>query len=536
VRIWIAAILAAGVLAGCTRSGAHVADTTTLVIAQQREPHSLNPALENGVASRQWGLLLFQYLVKYGDDGRLIGDAATQVPTTANGGISRDGLTIVYHLRKHLRFADGTPLTARDCVWSIRAVVNPANNMQSRYGYDRIARAEAPRDDTLVLHLLRPFAPLVTLVLAPLGYPILPAHLLAQYPNFNDIPFGSQPIGSGPYVVTNWRRGDSVDMRANPYYWQGKPRIDRLVVRFVPDANTAINLMTTHEVDGFYNDEDYGSYPALKTVPGIRVVDAPQNAVGSIVFNTQDPITGDPRVRHAIAESVDIASLVTKAYRGALSSAAAGRGLFIWAYDAHAYPDVPYDPQGARTLLDAAGWKLGTDGVRYKDGRPLEVLLIIAAQTPGDAVAANVIADYANKVGVRVTLKAFNEDLFVAPADLGGPVYGGKFELALYSFVNGDDPDTTDQFACDRVPPKGYNKSRFCDPSVDALLAAGVQTNAIGLRKAIYAHLQTKLYGALPIALLYQRREVDAFTDRLQGQTTSLSGAFWNAGAWWLSK
>ena len=182
--IAIAALAVVVAVAGCTSSRHADNAPARFQIAQQREPLSLNPALENGASSTEWGFLLFSYLVKYDENGNLIGDVATQVPTLQNGGISRDGLTVTYHLRKGVRFADGVPLTAHDCVWTIDAINNPANNVQSRYGYDRIAKAEAPNDYTLVLHLKHPFAPLLTLVLAPQGFPVLPRHLLAKYPDF----------------------------------------------------------------------------------------------------------------------------------------------------------------------------------------------------------------------------------------------------------------------------------------------------------------------------------------------------------------
>ncbi len=264
----------------------------------------------------------------------------------------------------------------------------------------------------------------------------------------------------------------------------------------------------------------------------MRVRSTPFNAVGAIIFNTRDPLTSDARVRHALAEVIDIPAMIAKAYRGALTSKAAGRGLFIWAYSPAAYPDIPTDPQQAARLLDSAGWKLGADGIRRRDGRPLELLFIIQAQTPGDQIIGSFVAEAARKIGVTVTLKQYNITQFVAPANLGGPVYGGKFQMALYPFVNGDDPDVTDQFACRNVPPNGYNKSRICDPQIDALLRAGRETYDIGKRKAIYMALERRLYAELPIALINQRREVDAFTQRLQGQTTSLSGAFWNVAHW----
>lgn len=504
-------------------------------VAQQREPQSLNPALENGQSQTEWGFLLFSFLVKYDDRGNLVGDVATQVPTIQNGGISRDGMTVTYHLRKGVRFADGTALTARDCVWSIDAVNNPANNVQSRYGYDRIAKAQAPDRYTLVLHLKQPFAPLLTLVLAPQGFPILPEHLLAKYPDFNHIDFDQRPIGSGPYVVDRWIHGDRVVMHANPYYFLGKPKIDRLTIRFVPDAQAALNLLQTHEIQGYFNEQDYSQYPQLLALRGYRTTASPVAGVGPIIFNTQDPATSDPRVRHALAEAIDIKNVVKKAYRGAVPSAQAARGLFFWAYDPKTYPDIPYDPAHARALLDRAGWKPGPGGIRQKNGVPLDVQMIIQAATPGDAIVANSVAQYERAIGAGVSLKQFNVTQFVAPAGEGGPVYGGKFNMALYPFVNGDDPDATDQFACANVPPHGYNKSRICDPRIDALLRQGQRTFDTAKRKAIYSKLQALLYQELPIALTYSRNEVDVFTDRLRGETTSIDGAWWNVGHWSLA-
>ncbi len=134
-----------------------------------------------------------------------------------------------------------------------------------------------------------------------------------------------------------------------------------------------------------------------------------------------------------------------------------------------------------------------------------------------------------------MSLKQFNITQFVAPASEGGPVYGGKFNLALYSFVNGDDPDTTDQFACGNVPPHGYNKSRICDPQIDALLRAGRSTFDPAQRKAIYAKLERLLSADLPIVLIYNRNEVDTFTSRLRGQSVSQDGVWWNVAHWTLA-
>ncbi len=530
MRLRAAGLLFALAAAGCAPAAGPAG---ALVIAQQWEPRSLNPALENGTSSTQWSMLLFSYLVKYDDGGTLVGDLATEVPTRANGGISADGKTIVYHIRKGVRFADGVALTAADCAWSIEAINNPRNDVQSRFAYDDVLRADAPNPTTLVLHLKRIFPPVIVVVGAPQGFPILPKHALANLADFNQAAFDRAPFGSGPYVVSRWVPGDRVELRANPYYWRGPPGIPRITVRFVADPQTALNMLRTKEIAGYFDAQDYAEYPDLLTIPGVTVTSTMQNAVGALIFNTQDRITSDPRVRHALAEAIDVPHLVEKAYKGALHAPGAGAGLFLWAFDPRAYPDVPYDVAGARRLLDAAGWRVGADGVRRKHGAPLDVQLILQAATPADAVVALNIVQYERAVGARVTLKQYAIAQFVAPVSEGGPVYGGKFQMALYSFENGDDPDTTDQFACANVPPGGYNKSRICDPRIDALLREGLSTYDPARRKVAYRSLQALLYQELPIALLYRRTQVNAFAGSVDGQTTASSGgAFWNVAGW----
>lgn len=513
-----AAVLLAALLAGCAR-GAHKpsAGNDSLVIAQQREPMSLNPALENGQSQTEWGFLLFSFMVKNDDHGNLVGDVATAVPTIANGGISRDGKTITYHMRSGVRFSDGRPLTAEDAKWSVDAINNPANNVQSRYGYDRVASAQAPNPTTLVLHLKEPFAPLLTLVLAPQGFPIFPKHVLAKYHDFNHIDFNAKPVGSGPYVVDRWLRGDRVVMHANPYYYAGVPAIKHLTMRFVPDSQAAANMLQTHEIGLFFNVQDYAQYPLLQSIRGYKVYSTPVAGVGALIFNTQSAATSDPAVRRALLQAVDVPSLVRKAYRGAVNATAPASGLFFWAYDRSAFPDAVYDPARARALLAP---------------KRLNLQLVIQAATPGDAIVANAFTQYERAAGVNVTIKQFNISQYVAPASEGGPVYGGKFDVALYPFVNGDDPDTTDQFACANVPPKGYNKSRLCDAQVDALLAAGRSTFDTSKRKAIYAKLEARLHELMPYALIYQRRELDVADRRLHGISASIDSLFWNVGTW----
>ena len=152
---------AAPLLAGCSSSqhspGA-ASRAGTLVIGATREPRSLNPLLEEGEISEQLGQLLYTFLVTVDNHGNQVPEAAREVPTRRNGGIAADGLRIVYHLRRDIRWQDGARLTARDCVFTFAAIANPRNNLPSRAGYDQIRSVTAPDDATVVVRLKQPYA------------------------------------------------------------------------------------------------------------------------------------------------------------------------------------------------------------------------------------------------------------------------------------------------------------------------------------------------------------------------------------------
>ena len=528
-------IVVALIFAGCTRQGSPTPSSTMLTVVQQREPRSLNPLFENGTASKEFGELIFSYLLTWNAQNQLVPDVATQVPSLRNGGISPSGRTITYHLRHNVRFSDGTPLTAADCIATIHAVMNPKLLVQSRYGYDRIISATAPDPYTLVLRLQRPFAPLLTLLFAPMGFPILPAHVIAHIANLNTSTFNEEPIGSGPYRVVRWIHGERIDLAPNEKYYRGAPRIPHLRIRFVPSPNVAMEQLQTGEAQFFFNDEDWSTIPQLRTLHEIRTLVTPMNGIGALIFNTSAGPTADQRVRRAIARALNVPRIVRTSYRNAIDASHPTRGLFMWASQQQAWPTVRYNPVTAAHILSADGWHRGPDGSRRKFGGRLRLLLVIAAGTPSESALATQIREELDAVGMQVEIKAYALTQFAAPAEAGGPVYGGKFQLALYPFVPGDDPDTTDQFACSRVPPRGYNKSRICNQRIDALLLAGRRSNDPTQRKRSYLALQRLLAVQLPILPLFQARGVNAYTRRLHGVSGSVATVFWNVGSWKLS-
>src|SRR5579875_98254 len=193
LRLAAGAALAALVLfsAGCTASGnGRIAHTNELRIALAQEPVSLDPLLLEGPTAYTVSELLYSYLTNYDANGNMIPDLASQVPTRQNGGVSPGGTHITFHLRRGVRWSDGAPLTARDVVFTYRAIMNPNNALPERFGYDKIVSIAAPDAYTVVITLKAPYAPIVPLFFGgDSNYPILPAHILARYRSINQAPF-----------------------------------------------------------------------------------------------------------------------------------------------------------------------------------------------------------------------------------------------------------------------------------------------------------------------------------------------------------
>ena len=223
----------------------------TLRIGDVQDITTLNPHIGTATSLGNLSELTMAYLVRYDAHNRPVPELATQVPTQADGGVSKDGLTITWHIRKGVKWSDGQPFDADDVVWSTNAVNNPANNEVGRDGWDLITKIDEPDKYTVIYHLKKPYSPFLPSFFGSAGANpcLLPKHLLAKLPNFNNADYNSKPVGIGPYRYVKWIRGDHIDLEANPYYWRGQPKIKKIVYRFIPDRNTLLTQLTTGEID-----------------------------------------------------------------------------------------------------------------------------------------------------------------------------------------------------------------------------------------------------------------------------------------------
>lgn len=505
----------------------------TLRVLQTQDVPSLNPIFVSGVGGQELGALLYSYLVTLDDQGRLVPDVATEVPTRENGGITGDGRIITYHLRSGVRFSDGSALTSADVAATIDAVRNPDSDVPSRAGFRDVVSVSAPDKQTVVVRLKQAYAPIITFLCAPgNAIPILPKRAVSGRVHLAGGPLDAQPIGSGPYLVRAWRRSDALELVSNPDYFRGEPAIGDILIRFVPSSSTALAMLRAGEADAFVNADD-SQYRLLRALPGKYTIQNPIDGTGALFFNTRAGALSDANVRVAIAESINTSAIVVKTLLGAQRARDPGRGLFQWAYDPDAFAMPKYNPRDAARKFDAAGWRLDGHGMRRKDGVPLSFDILARADKPSGVAMATQMQAQLRDAGVALSVRRTAVLNLTSPS---GPLYSGHYSLALFPFINGFDPDVRDQFACDRIPPHGFNKPRYCNHHLDVLMASATQVYNRTERTQIYHVVQRVLAGDLPMLAMYQAVSINTFPSTLQGPTAAITTPFWNVGSWtWTS-
>ncbi len=476
------------------------------------DPHTLLPILQTTTEENYLASLVFDPLIEYDANNHPQPDLAAEVPTRANSGISADGKTITLHLRRNVRWHDGEPFTSADVVYTVGAILDDKNAVANRTFYTNITEVEPRGPYTVVFHLRAPQASFVATV--GYTYPILPQHLLAKSTGLEQDPFAGAPIGTGPYRFVRWARGEQLEYAANAEYFRGAPKIARVLVRVIPDANTAGILLRRHEVDfGLVQSSVYGD---IRNAPDLVKRLEPLNDFIAYAMNGSRPLLRDLRVRRAIVRAIDRVTITRNVTFGTGTAAYADLPLFM--YDGR--PPAgwnDYDPPAARRLLEAAGWKSGPGGVRMKDGVPLRLEMIDFSGSPTTASIAVQMQQMLKRVGIDTSYKTYSVSLYYSPASAGGPFQGGKFDLGGFAFSGGVDPSNAELYTCNSRLPAGFNAANYCNAAMDRLQAAAereydsarrnrlvAQIEALAVRDATYVFLYHTPYRVIANPALHR--------------------------------
>ena len=500
-------------LCACTRSGAQWGTPGEVRIGYLGTIYTLDPLIAFGQRLIDLTQLYTQPLVGINPQNQPIAVLCDPVPSVANGGISRDGLTLTYHLR-HVRFADGVPFTSRDVAFTYRAILDARNPVTEADPYRRIASLQTPDAHTVRIRLKHPWSGAVGELFAASDYifGILPAHAFHDDTDLvHATAWNAQPFGTGPFRVTKWNRGDSLVFDANPYAWQ-KPQLHHIIVKMIADENTAYVDLLAHAID--FTDITYDQVAPARRVAGIAVVGVRRNEIDNVEMQMEH--LPDREVRRAIAYAIDRSTIARTVYHG-LSPLATTEIPTLFAQHDPTIAAPAYNPVRARELLA---------------GHHISARISFNLSENVYKSVATVIQENLRAVGVDATLNGAAPSLLYAPPAQGGILYDGKFDLEVGGWYGGLDPEASEPWICANRAPNGPNVARWCDADYDAAFAAQQGTLDAAARTKQFWIMQQRIATEVPVIVLVEREEFEAINPALHGFAPNMLYNFGQTQDW----
>ncbi|MFC1715882.1 ABC transporter substrate-binding protein [Candidatus Poribacteria bacterium] len=456
----------------------------TVRIGHSSKPDIINPILTSETISISLMSLIFSCLVGFDGSMRPIPDLARRWE------VSDDGLVWTFFLRDDVRFHDDHPLTAKDVEFTYRAILDQRNTSSTTEQYNIIDRLETEGDYIFRVVLKRPFAPFIY----RMSRSIVPKHLLEDA-DFYNTPFNRQPIGSGPFKLVDWSEDDTIVLEANRrYFFKGRPVLDKLVFKTYPDRQTALKAISQGEMDIALNLAA-ADLAFVSRRRAFRVYQVSSPAYYAIIFDLNNPMFEDMRVRKALDCAIDRDSIIKNQLKGYSSICTGPFAVDSWPYN----PDVqstPYDIEKARELLEQAGWRDSDgDGVLDKDGEAFEISLTMPNISDSLERVAVAIRAQLMKVGIRTKL------VYIDDSEL----HKTQFQAILSMIITSTDPDYAYQVW--HSESGDMNLASYKNKFVDELLELGRQTTDIEKRKAIYHRVHRIIHDDYPAVFLASGRE-----------------------------
>jgi len=510
-----ALIAAIALLAFDTPSAAHPYTIPhVLRYATGEDIVGLNPHLNSQATLFFMASLTMAWLTKFDRANKPVPELATVVPTLANHGISSDGKTITYHLRKDAKWSDGVPFTSDDVRFSVNVVLDSDNNENTHDGFDDISRLDTPDKYTVIFHLREPHAQYAANFFGSAGANpcILPKHAFTST-KINTAPYNDLPVGIGPFKYTSWRRGDSVELADNPLYFRGRPKLDRIVFKLIPDRNTVLTQLTTHEID-LWLPVPPAYADRIKGLAGIDQLQQSSYLYDHIDLNIAHPPLDEPAVREALRYAIDRPLILDKVRHGAgvLQESVIPPSHPLYA----PVPNVPFDLAKANAILDRAGWKPGADGIRAKNGRRLEFTYASSVGVPDTDQQIELIRSWWKQIGAAFTVRRYLSSQLFAPFGAGGILFGGKYDITNFAWTQNPLGDLENIYACDRLPPKGLNIGRYCDPAVDRAMHRLATTYDEKQQRSIGRYIQEQLVRDVATIVLDIRKDTYGYNSDLK--------------------
>jgi peptide/nickel transport system substrate-binding protein len=454
-------------------------DRNTIVYAVRTAPNSLDPRAANDETTGRVAQLVFNSLMKNGDDLRVAPELAERLDHP-------DPLTYRAVLRRGVKFHDGHELTSRDVLYTFNSILSPAFTSPFRGAFRQLASVVADGDYAVVFTLKEPFAAF-PIQLVPL--PIVPDGAGDS--------LRTHPVGTGPYKFKSYAVDDQLTLAAFADYWDGPPRNAGIVMKIIPDDTMRGLEIRKGSVDVVINDLPPDIVFQLEKGGDVTVVRSPGLDLSYLGFNMTDPVVSDRRVRQAIGYAIDRDAIVKYLRRGLARPAIGLIPPEGWAFEPNVMRFV-HDRVRANQLLDEAGYK-DPDG----DGPRPRLRLSLKISTNEDArLQGTVIQQDLARVGIQLELLTYEF------ATLFSDIIKGNFQIMSLQWVGGAlvDPDILRRvFHSQQVPPAGFNRGRYRNAKVDRLLDLATASVDEAERKKYYGEAQKIVAEDAPYIPIWNR-------------------------------
>ncbi len=473
--------------------------------------------------------------------GRITPGIVTELPSTSNGGISADLKTWTFHLKPNLKWSDGQPLDARDVDFTWKLWTDPKFTPAYTTGYNLIKSTTISSDNlSITFHLSQPFSPFLA-VWTDGTFAPMPAHVFSSM-TADKILNSSQNLNpkvtSGPFMMSESVPGDHYTVVRNPNYYlasQGLPYLDKIVFRVVTNQDTILKDFQAGTVDSAYF-LDVSKSPAYKRLAPTYAVYTNPNAANfeAMYFNFHNPILGtDNNVRKAIAMAIDHNSLIAVARRGFAAQLCTDHGqAYVPGYQADA-PCPKYDPAAANSLLDQSGWVKGSDGIRTKGGQRLEFKYSTTANNAWRADDELILQQNMKAIGIKLDVQNYPASTFFSTFLLGGKA--GTYDIAEFENSWTYDADDATAFACNQIPPNGFNINFYCNHTLDSYIVKQETTADANARQQAFNQEHQIYLTEFPFITLYSPSDVSVHKNTTQNYAPGPMGASETVGVqtWW---
>ncbi len=494
-----------------------------LMLGTTAAPTLFNPYYSTDTSSSTLEGFMFSGLVTVDEDFNPEGDLAESWE------FSDDGLTWTFHLRENVKWHDGEDFNADDVVFSYGIPLDEDYVGPRGLPFEIIDEINKIDDYTVEFVLSEPYAPFITITAQ---FEVLPKHILGDVPiadlgknKFNT----KEPIGTGPFKFKEWKEGEYIELVANDDYYLGKPKLDGIIYKIVPDMNTLMAQLEVGDINMTGISPQYiETAKKLEEKGKVVVTSGPANAFEYIGYNLRNELFQDKKVRQALTHAIDKESIVTAILDGAGTVADGPGSPANWAFN----PDMPkfeYDPELAKKMLKEAGWEPNSEGILEKDGKKFEFVLKTTSANEVRQQIAEVAQQQFKEIGIKTTIEVLEWSAYVEQTS--PPNW--NFDAMVAGWSIGSDPDPTWFWHSSEIE-NGLNYNGYSNEKVDELLSENTIISDLEERKNIIAEADSIVAEDQPNTFLYYVEGSLANSPTLHGPSYNASNTYYKIHEWYI--